>query len=53
MDVDRTEKRKLAFHMCMLLKWGSTDMATGVCYGPDMGILQLRILAGRRVGGWA
>ena len=29
-DVDRTEKRKLAFHLCMLDKWGSTDMTTGV-----------------------
>ena len=59
-DADRTEKMKLAFHLCMLHKWGSTDMATVVhdcgywhAVGLDMGVLRLRILAGRRVGGWA
>ena len=45
-DLDRTEKMKLAFYLCMLDKWGSTDMATGVhdcgywhAVGPDMGVL--------------
>ena len=58
-DADRTEKRKLAFYLCMLHKCGSTDMATVVhdcgylhAVGPDMGVLQLWILAGRRAGGW-
>ena len=50
-DADRTEKMKLAFHLCMLHKWGSTDMATGVCgYGhamsTDMGVLRLQIWVG-------
>ena len=54
--MDCTEKMKLAFCLCMLHKWGSTDMATGVrdcgyghAVGMDMGVLQYGWVGGRRM----